>query len=88
MNDASAGRTDIEAAIDREVDLVMSAVNLVASGAAPSATIGGLRLLDVVLEIVRPRAGSVSVTLEPLWGPDETVTDVRVRRASAESSST
>ena len=84
MNEPAAQAADLRSAIDREVELVMSAVNLVASGAAPSATVGGLRLVDAVLEIVSARAGVAGVTLEPLWGPDEVVTDVRIRRASTE----
>ena len=86
MNEPAAQAADLRSAIDREVELVMSAVNLVASGAAPSATVGGLRLVDAVLEIVSARAGVAGVTLEPLWGPDETVTDVRVRRESTQPS--
>jgi len=84
MNERAAQAADLRSAIDREVELVMSAVNLVASGAAPSATVGGLRLVDAVLEIVSARAGVAGVTLEPLWGPDEVVTDVRIRRESAQ----
>ena len=86
MNEPAAKAADLRSAIDREVELVMSAVNLVASGAAPSATVGGLRLADAVLEIVGSRARAAGVTLEPLWGPDETVTDVRVRRESTQPS--
>ena len=84
MNEPAAQAADLRSAIDREVELVMSAVNLVASGAAPSATVGGLRLVDAVLEIVSARAGVAGVTLEPLWGPVEVVTDVRIRRESAQ----
>ena len=84
MKEPAAQAADLRSAIDREVELVMSAVNLVASGAAPSATVGGLRLVDAVLEIVSARAGVAGVTLEPLWGPDEVVTDVRIRRESAQ----
>ena len=84
MNEPAEQAADLRSAIDREVELVMSAVNLVASGAAPSATVGGLRLVDAVLEIVSARAGVAGVTLEPLWGPDEVVTDVRIRRESAQ----
>jgi hypothetical protein len=80
MSETTTNRTDVESAIDREVELVTSAINLVASGAAPSATVGGLRLAGAIMEIVVPRARAASVTLEPLWGPDETVTDIRVRR--------
>ena len=80
MNHITAGRTDVASAIDREVELVTSAINLVASGAASSVTVAGLRLVDAVLEIVGPRARVASVTIERLWGADETVTDIRVRR--------
>ena len=82
MNEMPTSGSDVRSAIDREVEVVMSAVNLVAGGGAPSATVGNLRLLDAVLEIVGPRARAAGVTLEPLWGPDETVTDVRIRRAA------
>ena len=88
MNDTKGDRTDVRSAIDREVELVTSAVNLVASGGALSATVGNLRLVDAVLEIVGPRARAAGVTLEPLWGPDETVTDIRVRRAPATAAAT
>ena len=83
MNDTTADLAGIQSAIDREVELVTSAVDLVASGGASSAMVGGLRLADAVLEIVSPHARAVGVTLEPLWSADEAVTDVRVRRFSA-----
>ena len=71
---------DIHRSIDREVDLVMSAVDLVASGGAPSTMVVGLRLTDAVIEIVRPRAVERGVVVEPVWGPGEETADVRVRR--------
>ena len=83
MNDITAGDTGVQSAIDREVALVNSAVDLVASGGAPSAMVGGLRLADVVLEIVAPHARAVGVSLEPLWSADEALTDIRVRRVPA-----
>jgi hypothetical protein len=86
MNETPTDGPDLQSAIDREVEVVMSAINLVASGGAPAATVGNLRLLDAVLEIVGPRARAAAVTLEPLWGPDETVTDVRIRRAAGTTS--
>ena len=72
----------IRQAIDREVDLVMSAVNLVATGAAPSTMVVGLRLTDAVVEIVRPIASDRGVVVEPLWSADEDTADVRVYRVS------
>jgi len=80
VKDAESRTADIRRSIDREVDLVMSAVDLVASGGAISTMVVGLRLTDAVIEIVSPRAIERGVVLEPLWGPDEAVADVRVRR--------
>ncbi len=80
MNDPESLTADIQRSIDREVDIVMSAVNLVASGGAPSTMVGGLRLADAVIEIVRPRAVELGVVLEPIWGPGEETAEVRVRR--------
>lgn len=73
---------DVERTIDREVELLTSAVNLVASGGARSATVAGLRLADAAMDIVRPLAVDVGLVLDPLWGADEGGTDVRVRHAT------
>jgi hypothetical protein len=43
----------------------------------------GLRLMDSVLEIVEPVASQRGVVVEPIWGPDEVTSDVRVRLAGA-----
>ena len=83
MNDITADGTGVQSAIDREVGLVTSAVDLVASGGATSAMVGGLRLADAVLEIVTPHARAVGVSLEPLWSADEALTDIRVRLVPA-----
>ena len=80
MHDIRADRADIQAAIDREVALVTSAVDLVASGGAPAATVAGLRLAEAVVQIARPHADAVGVTLESLWSADEGTTDIRVHR--------
>lgn len=70
---------DVRRAIDREVALLQSAVDLVSSGVARSTTVVGLRVLEAAVEIVGPRARERGVAIEPLWGPGEQVTDVRVR---------
>lgn len=80
MKDPESVTADVQRSIDREVDLVMSAVDLVASGGATSTMVVGLRLTDAVIEIVRPRAVAKGVLLEPLWGPGEETADVIVRR--------
>ncbi len=81
MKDRESGSADIRHAIDREVDLVMSAVNLVATGGASSTMVVGLRLTDAVVEIVRPIAGDRGVIVEPLWSADEGTADVHIYRA-------
>jgi hypothetical protein len=81
MNDMEASSLDVQHAIDREVELVMSAVDLVASGGAPSTMVVGLHLTDAVITIVGPMAAERGVVLERLWGSEETANDIRVWRA-------
>ena len=83
MNDPETESATVRRAIDREVELVLSAVNLVASGAAPSTMVVGLRLTDAVVDIVRPIAGDRGVVVEALWSADEETADVRVYREVA-----
>ncbi len=78
MNDTEPAAERVRRQIDREVDLLLSAVNLVASGGASSTMVVGLRLTDAVIDIVRPIATERGVVLEPLWGADEDTADVRV----------
>ncbi len=72
--------SDVQRTIDREVELIASAIDLVASGSARATTVAGLRLAEAALAIVRPRADASGVIVEALWGADEGTTDVRVRR--------
>ena len=80
VTDPGAAALQVQRAIDREVELVTSAINLVASGGAPSTVVAGMHMTEVVIEILRPLAADRGVTIEPLYGPDETVNDVIVRR--------
>jgi hypothetical protein len=75
---------EVERTLDREVELLMSAVLLVASGGAPSTTVAGLRLAEAAMAIVLPRAVERGLIMEALWGPDEWTCDVRVRRPPTE----
>lgn len=79
-----AAVTEVERTLDRDVELVMSAVNLVATGGAPSATVAGLRLAEAAMAIVRPRAVERGLIMEALRGPDAWTCDVRVRRPPTE----
>jgi hypothetical protein len=80
VNEIGTSTHVVQDALDREVRLVQDSIDLVASGGAVSTTVIGLRLADLVIEIVGPAASSRGVLVEPLWGADEAITDVRVRR--------
>lgn len=80
MNHDEQATSDVRRAIDREVALVDSAIDLVASGGAVSTMVVGLRLTDAVIAIVEPRATCLRVVIQPMWGPDEATGDVRITR--------
>lgn len=83
MAPQEAQTDDLRAAIDHEVDLVNSAIDLVASGGARSTIVAGLRLSEAVVTIVRPHAADRGLVVELLWGSGETTADVRIRRVDA-----
>ena len=70
---------EIERTLDREIELLTSAVRLVASGAATSTIVAGLQLAEVAMQAVAPIARDSGVVMDMLWGPDERACDVRVR---------
>jgi DNA-binding transcriptional LysR family regulator len=82
MRHIDGGANAIRLTLDREVELLTSAIQMVASGGAPSMTIAGLHLAEAALEIVRPLADERGVVIVPLWGPDEEATDIIVRRSN------
>jgi hypothetical protein len=75
---------EVERTLDREIELLMSAINLVASGGAPAATVAGLRLAEAAMAVVAPAATDRGVIIDMLWGPDEHACDVRIRRGSSD----
>ena len=74
---------EVERTLDREIELLMSAINLVAGGGALAATVAGLRLAEAAMAVVGPRAAERGVIMEMLWGPDEHACDVRVLQPSS-----
>ena len=80
MNDIDQANADVRRTVDREVALVDSAIDLVASGGARSTMVIGLQLTEAVIAIVEPHAVRADVAIEPIWGPDEETGDVRVTR--------
>lgn len=82
MDDKGAALTEeVQRTIDREVDLLTGAIYLVASGAARSTTIGGLKLGEAAMAVVTPLAADRGLILEPLWSGDDAGVDVRVKWA-------
>ena len=75
---------ELKATIDREAELLASAVRLVASGGARRTTVGNLRLSEAAIAIVRPLASDLGVVLEPLWRTDEEGVDVLIHLADPE----
>lgn len=71
---------EIERTLDREIELLTSAVRLVASGAATATTVAGLQLAEAAMLVVAPIAREHGVVMDMLWGPDERACDVRVRQ--------
>jgi hypothetical protein len=64
--------------LDREAELIESAIRMVASGRATSITVAGLSLAAAAMALTRPMADELGITLEPVWGLDLRLTDVRV----------
>jgi hypothetical protein len=74
---------EIQRTLDREVELLVSAVGLVANGVAPSTIVANIQLGEAAMAIVQSLADERGVILEALWGPDEAGFDIQVRRAPA-----
>jgi len=75
---------ETERTIDREIELLTSAVRLVASGAATATTVAGLQLAEAAMLVVAPMAREHGVVMDMLWGPDERACDVRVHERTGE----
>jgi hypothetical protein len=67
--------------VEREADLITSAMILVASGASHRTTVAGLRQSAAAIAIARRRAVALGVVLEPADRPDGRGQDVTVRAA-------
>jgi hypothetical protein len=80
MKDAmplDVGRT--RRSIERELDLVVGAIRMVAGRGAPAITLIGLDFGPAVLDGCAEAARAEGVVLEPLWHTDESSCDIRVR---------
>lgn len=61
----------VEAQLDREIELVRGAIRMVASGGSPRLTVAGIRFGEAVIRLCRPFAASADVIIEPIWHPEE-----------------
>ena len=84
MTSANHASQDVQSTIDREVDVLESAIRLVASGATTRTVVAGLRLSEAVMPLVTPIAQRHGVTLEPIYRTDEEGWDIVVRRPAVE----
>lgn len=72
--------------IERELDLVAVAIEMVARGGAPGVTLVGLEFGAAVLDGSTQAAHDAGVVLEALWQPDDDARcDIRVHRAVGKS---
>jgi hypothetical protein len=67
-------------AIQRELEMVQSAIDMVAGRHASSVTVGGLAFGDQLLDAANRMASGRRVHVVPLWGADEHWTDIRIER--------
>ena len=67
--------------LDRELDLVSTAISMVASGAAPRVRLAGLRFGEQLLDEAMLLAHSAGVRVTPLWpGADDDGVGLSVER--------
>ncbi len=65
-------------AIERELDLVNGAIELVASGGSRRVTVAGLRFGEQLLAEMEPFARACRVNLRSLWTPNGPTCDIAV----------
>lgn len=77
--DAASDATDPAVrTIERELELVRGAVDMVASGGAPRVQLAGLRFAGQLLAPSRRMALQAGVRIVPLWHADEAGVDIAV----------
>jgi len=71
---------DVGRTIEHEMLLVREAIAMVAGGASPRVTIGGIHFGEALLVAARGLAVEAGVRLVPLWAPDDAGADISVER--------
>jgi hypothetical protein len=81
MNARSGGLEETTAAaIERELQTVRSAIDMVASGASRRVVLAGLRFGESLLRPARRMALGTGTRIVPLWNTDESGGDLAVER--------
>jgi hypothetical protein len=70
----------VTSTLDHELDLVRSAVAMVAAGHATRIVLSGLRFGEQLVAPAREMAATAGVRIVPLWGADESGADLAVER--------
>ncbi len=70
----------VERQLEREINEVRGAIEMVATGRATAISITGLRFGESLLEQLGPIAAERRVVLEPRWWPADSGCDLVVRR--------
>jgi hypothetical protein len=76
--------TGVARALEREMNLVREAIEMVARGASPRVTLAGLRFGQTLLGTAWGLAIEAGVRLVPLWKPDDAGADIAVERITDE----
>jgi hypothetical protein len=66
--------------LDHELDLVRSAIAMVAAGQATRVVLGGLRFGEQLVAPAREMAAGTGVRVVPLWRADDSGADLAVER--------
>ena len=69
-----------ERALEREMEMVRSAIQMVAAGRSPRVTVGGLRFGEELLEAAASYASAAGVRLVPVYTSDERGADIVVEK--------
>jgi hypothetical protein len=81
MNAGSSGRQEkTAAAIERELQTVRSAIDLVATGGSRRVVLAGLRFAGQLIRPARRMALGTGTRIVPLWNTDEGGGDLAVER--------
>lgn len=67
-------------ALDRELSMIRSAIDLVASGGAPRVVLAGLHFAEPLLQSARDLALGSGVRVVPLWTASERAADLAIEK--------